>query len=251
MKIDGSSTLAPNKYYGSWIGKFHYCLGRIITLLFLSSSTRALVAPRQCIVSQSIRTLLTTRAKTNTHRLAMSTTTTAATTPSSLRFVDIGANLLEERFTAGVYRGTFRHEPDLDLVWQRAYDVGCRRIILTAGTVEESRQAVIKAREWNVHKDNPGIRFYSTVGVHPTRCRQEFVDKAAERGTTAEALLEELCQVALDGQTDGTVVAVGELGLGTWQPRSFYLDVGMVARCLAPLFFCFSQTSWPWMDFFY
>ena len=138
---------------------------------------------------------------------------------SQLRFVDIGANLLEERFTAGTYRGTVRHEPDLQDIWQRAADVGCRRIILTAGTVQESRRAVHKAREWNKAIRNTsmagggGIHFSSTVGVHPTRCQQEFVDQAAERGVSADDILQELCDIARDGMSDGTVVAVGEFGL--------------------------------------
>mmetsp|Transcript_16208 Transcript_16208/g.30867 ORF Transcript_16208/g.30867 Transcript_16208/m.30867 type:complete len:444 (+) Transcript_16208:667-1998(+) len=132
---------------------------------------------------------------------------------SKLRFVDIGANLLEERFTAGIYRGAFRHEPDLRAIWQRAVDVGCQRIILTAGTVRESRQALAKAREWNNNNDATGIHFSSTVGVHPTRCQQEFIDQADERGVSSDDILQELCEIAQDGMSDGTVVAVGEFGL--------------------------------------
>ena len=151
---------------------------------------------------------------TNAPRFMMSSSLT--TTPASqlsLRFVDIGANLLEERFTAGVYRGTFRHDPDLDLIWQRAHDVGCRRIILTAGTLEESRQAVVQARAWNAAPHNPGIHFCCTTGIHPTRCQQEFIDAAAARGVTADDILQELLAIAVEGQSDGTVVAVGEFGL--------------------------------------
>ena len=33
-----------------------------------------------------------------------------------LNFVDIGANLMDERFTKGSYRGKVRHEPDFDQV---------------------------------------------------------------------------------------------------------------------------------------
>ena len=128
---------------------------------------------------------------------------------SSLCFVDIGANLLEERFTAGIYRGTFRHKPDLSELWQRAHAVGCRRIILTAGTLEESRLAVQQARAWNAHADNPGIRFFSTVGIHPTRCQQELVNAAV----SADDVLQELVAIAVEGQSDGTVVAIGEFGL--------------------------------------
>lgn len=91
---------------------------------------------------------------------------------------------------------------------QRAVDVGCDRIVLTAGTVEESRKAVKTAREWNALY--PNIRFKCTVGVHPTRCKQVFVDGQT---TNADALLNELLEIARDGMRDGTVVAIGEIGL--------------------------------------
>jgi TatD DNase family protein len=122
-------------------------------------------------------------------------------------FVDIGANLLDERFTHGIYRGSFRHEPDLDCIIERASTVGVKHIILTAGTVEESRQAVLKAREWNEQYSN--IHFSCTVGVHPTRCSQVFEEGQQD----STALLQELQEIALDGMKDKTVVAIGEIGL--------------------------------------
>ncbi|KAL7566287.1 hypothetical protein ACA910_013616 [Epithemia clementina (nom. ined.)] len=121
-------------------------------------------------------------------------------------FVDIGANILDDRYQ-GIYRGTERHEPDLHLAIQRAADVGVRHIVVTAGTLEESRHAVQFCREWN-HKST-GIHFSSTVGVHPTRCQQEFVDKDEDD----EDILRQLVDIALDGKQDGVVVAVGEIGL--------------------------------------
>lgn len=126
---------------------------------------------------------------------------------ATIRLVDIGANLLDDRFTEGIYRGTFRHEPDLDEIIERAVNVGVKRIILTAGTVEESRQAVQMARLWN--QKYKEIHFSCTVGVHPTRCRQEFVNATKE----ADEILQELLEIAKDGQADGTVVAIGEIGL--------------------------------------
>ena len=39
-----------------------------------------------------------------------------------LKFVDIGANLLDPMYT-GIYRGKVRHEADLDLVLQRGFGV--------------------------------------------------------------------------------------------------------------------------------
>jgi TatD DNase family protein len=90
---------------------------------------------------------------------------------------------------------------------QRAVQTGVKRIVLTAGTVTESREAVQKAREWN--QLYPNIHFACTVGVHPTRCSQIFEAENAD----SELLLEELLEICLDGMKDGTVVAVGEIGL--------------------------------------
>ena len=126
------------------------------------------------------------------------------------QFIDIGANLLDPRFTDGIYRGTFRHEPDLDLIMERAHKAGVSRIILTAGTVAESREALEKARQWR--ETYPNIIFSSTVGVHPTRCQQVFEPTDASN-VDPDALLDELLEIAKDGMTDGTVVAIGEIGL--------------------------------------
>jgi TatD DNase family protein len=144
------------------------------------------------------------------------TSSASSAMSSTLRFVDIGANLLDERFTAGVYRSTFRHEPDLDDIIRRAVATGVNRIVLTAGTVLESRQAVRTARELRA-KFSPDCQFYSTVGVHPTRCLQVFQADSDEHDSNgdnrAAALLEELLEIARDGMMDHTVVAIGEIGL--------------------------------------
>jgi TatD DNase family protein len=126
---------------------------------------------------------------------------------STRSFVDVGANLLDDRFAAGMYRGTFRHEPDLSLVLERARAAGVKRIILTAGTIAESKRAVETARKWNA--EYPFLRFSCTVGVHPTRCQHEFVDSERK----SEELLLELLEIARDGMQDSTVVAIGEIGL--------------------------------------
>lgn len=126
---------------------------------------------------------------------------------SSLSFVDIGANLLDERFTEGVYNGKSRHDPDWNEMLRRAQDAGVKYIILTAGTLQESKKAVNLVRE--LRQVNGTIRFGCTVGVHPTRCRQEFV----EGNLPPEQVLAQLKALALDGQSDQSVVALGEIGL--------------------------------------
>jgi TatD DNase family protein len=137
-------------------------------------------------------------------------------------------------------------------VIERAIRAGVDRVVITAGTVAESRRAVAQARAWNQqfaassnnHNTNgsdgggdggnsprPIIHFSCTVGVHPTRCRQVFEQQqqqedeeggcdpsasapaAKDLCTSADALLDELLEIALDGMQDGTVVAIGEIGL--------------------------------------
>jgi TatD DNase family protein len=119
----------------------------------------------------------------------------------------------------GIYRGTYRHEADIDCVLQRAIEAGVHRIILTAGTVDESRAAVHHARKWNEKRyshdsssssDRRPLRFTCTVGVHPTRCSQVF---EATPDTNARSILDELYEICVDGMKDQTVVAIGEIGL--------------------------------------
>jgi TatD DNase family protein len=154
----------------------------------------------------------------STRTRSMSSPTSAdLNSPSSttIRLIDIGANLLDDRFTKGIYRGAFRHEPDLDEIIARAVHVGVKRIVLTAGTRDESRVAVQMARLWNEKYGGGGgggeniIHFSCTVGIHPTRCQQEFVDASND----ADEILQELLEIAKNGQEDGTVVAIGEIGL--------------------------------------
>lgn len=115
-------------------------------------------------------------------------------------FVDIGANLLDDMYQ-GCYRGKQRHEKDLDAVLQRAWANQLDQIIVTAGTVHESEQALTLTQ-----RDD---RLYCTAGVHPTRCSQVF-------GTTQdswEESLEQLKHVIKQGLQQHKVVALGELGL--------------------------------------
>lgn len=178
-------------------------------------------------------------------RLSMSTMSTPS---SKFKFVDIGANLLDERYTKGEYFGKVKHEPDIDAVIQRSIDSGVSHIIITAGTLLESYQAIqlVKNLRTKQHdnKDSDGddIKFGCTVGIHPTRCSQEFVNiaesntvvvaskeeesDATESPTiislptppqipsTAEDVLNALLQLAIDdGNDTSCVVALGEIGL--------------------------------------
>ena len=127
---------------------------------------------------------------------AVTVRTTATAAAASL--IDIGANLLDPVFR-GTYHGKQRHESDFDLVLERARERGTSRIIVTAGTLEESREALALAR---AHDD-----LYCTVGVHPTRCNEfGYGDGGAEGLAKAKAHVAALLEVARDGMRDGKVV---------------------------------------------
>mmetsp|Transcript_37949 Transcript_37949/g.94151 ORF Transcript_37949/g.94151 Transcript_37949/m.94151 type:complete len:161 (-) Transcript_37949:243-725(-) len=107
----------------------------------------------------------------------------------------------------GIYNGKRAHAPDLEHVLRRAAAAGVTDLIVTAGSLDDSRRALALVR--SLRASSP-VRLSCTVGVHPTRC-DEF-EQPGENGappTTAAQLLE----MARDGMADGSVVAIGEIGL--------------------------------------
>lgn len=111
-----------------------------------------------------------------------------------MHFIDIAANLTDDRFQ-GNYNGTHRHAPDLSSVLSRAESAGVVRIMVTAGTLAQSNEA-LKVCETSPH-------LFSTVGVHPTRATEMKPDPV------------KYCDQLLDVIKYGgrKVVAVGECGL--------------------------------------
>ncbi|XP_068743166.1 deoxyribonuclease TATDN1-like isoform X2 [Montipora capricornis] len=116
---------------------------------------------------------------------------------SSLRFIDIGVNLTDSMFR-GIYHGKKAHEDDFQDVVQRASDVGVKKMIITAGCLSESQDAL------DLAKTNES--YHCTVGCHPTRCR-EFEKDGQDPGDYLQQLIE------LAQRNKGKVVAVGECGL--------------------------------------
>jgi hypothetical protein len=83
-----------------------------------------------------------------------------ASNPAS-GFIDVGANLLDSMFQ-GVYRDKQLHAADLDAVIRRASQAGCRAILVTAGTPEESLQTQELCRTWSAKAEGTLLR--TTVG---------------------------------------------------------------------------------------
>ncbi|EEF38280.1 TatD DNase domain-containing deoxyribonuclease, putative [Ricinus communis] len=99
----------------------------------------------------------------------------------------------------GIYNGKQCHVADIATVLTRAWSAGVDRIIVTGGSLEESKQALAIA-------ETDG-RLFCTVGVHPTRCK-EF-----EESTDPEQHFQALLSLAQEGIQKGKVVAIGECGL--------------------------------------
>ncbi|GJZ27509.1 putative deoxyribonuclease TATDN1 [Tanacetum coccineum] len=91
---------------------------------------------------------------------------------------DIAVNFTDGMFK-GVYNGKQCHLPDIAHVLARAWTAGVDRIIVTGGSLEESKEALAIAET--------DARLFCTVGVHPTRCN-EF-DESGDPEKHFQALL--------------------------------------------------------------
>ncbi|XP_010907352.1 uncharacterized protein [Elaeis guineensis] len=117
---------------------------------------------------------------------------------STIRMIDFAVNLTDNMFK-GIYNGRQCHVADIPAVLARAWRAGVDRIIVTGGSLEESKEALAIA-------ETDG-RLFCTVGVHPTRCK-EF-----EESGDPEKHFQALVSLAKEGIQKGKVVAVGECGL--------------------------------------
>ncbi|CAA0837823.1 TatD related DNase [Striga hermonthica] len=106
-------------------------------------------------------------------------------------------------FTDGMFRGMYNgkqyHVADVAAVLSRAWNAGVDRIVVTGGSLEESKEALAIAET--------DARLFCTVGVHPTRCK-EFDDSGDPEGH-----FKALLSLAREGIEKGKVVAIGECGL--------------------------------------
>ncbi|XP_008241072.1 PREDICTED: putative deoxyribonuclease TATDN1 [Prunus mume] len=117
---------------------------------------------------------------------------------ATVRMIDIAVNFTDGMFK-GIYNGKQCHVSDIATVLSRAWTAGVDRIIVTGGSLEESKEALTIAET--------DARLFCTVGVHPTRCK-EF-----EESGDPDKHLQALLSLAKEGIEKGKVVAIGECGL--------------------------------------
>lgn len=132
---------------------------------------------------------------------------TTSTTSGLAPLVDIGANMLDPMFQ-GIYREKERHPADFSAVLARALSAGVSKLMVTAGTLQESRDALKLCRSYGSPERSEMPELCCTVGVHPTRCG-EFEDSAV--AADPESYLQQLLMVAQEAGDFCT--AVGECGL--------------------------------------
>ncbi|KAK0233055.1 hypothetical protein IW262DRAFT_1444003 [Armillaria fumosa] len=100
----------------------------------------------------------------------------------------------------GFHHGKKKHDDDFEAMLERARAAGVKSMIITGGSLHESREALRLA-------ETHGL--YATVGCHPTRSGQ--FDKFRGGPEAYLEALDELLEKHKQGK--GRVVAVGECGL--------------------------------------
>ncbi|KAF8528264.1 Mg-dependent DNase [Gautieria morchelliformis] len=154
-----------------------------------------------------------------------------AESTAKLRFIDIAVNLTDPVFR-GIHRGHRKHDDDMPEVMKRSKAAGVKSMIITGGSLHESREGLRLAKQ---------LGLYATVGCHPTRS-SEF-EKFPAGPDAYLAALDELISNNLKG--DGRVVAVGECGLDydrthfatpDTQKKFFRLQLALAKKYHLPLF---------------
>ena len=95
---------------------------------------------------------------------------------------DIGANLCDQMFQ-GSYGGKGYHEPDLGAVLLRAQGAGVAKIVVTAGSLAESEEALELVSS---SSSSPVTELFCSAGVHPTRAGELLVSSRKEEGKEGE-----------------------------------------------------------------
>ncbi|KAH9039944.1 hypothetical protein EDB84DRAFT_1587653 [Lactarius hengduanensis] len=129
----------------------------------------------------------------------------------------------------GRYRGRQKHDDDLSHVLERSRRAGVMSMIVTGGSLSESKLALRFAKEHNL---------YATVGCHPTRSKEFENDPSGYLQA-----LDELVGAHLSGP--GRVVAIGECGLdydrthftpAAIQQKHFRSQLALAKKYHLPLF---------------
>lgn len=113
----------------------------------------------------------------------------------SLKFFDIAANLCDGQFF-GKYHSHKCHQPDHDVVVERANSFGVDKFLFSSGCLKDVKKSYSLCQQF------PSS--YTTIGIHPCRARDLFTNDRESYLQSMEDLFEKF---------KDKVVAVGECGL--------------------------------------
>eukprot|EP00941_MAST-03F_sp_MAST-3F-sp1_P005011 g5011.t1 len=169
-------------------------------VIFFSEINCAIRAFMAKVGTTSMETSLSKKQKTNRNKQTAKVVETKLPELCQLPgLIDIGVNLLDPMYR-GHYRGKQLHDDDLSNVIYRSKHAGVEKMIVTAGTLSEAKEALTLVENSTCNS------LFSTVGVHPTRCG-EF----RKHPGGSEAYMASLIDLIRRGGEK--VVAVGECGL--------------------------------------
>ncbi|KAI8562884.1 hypothetical protein RHMOL_Rhmol03G0070000 [Rhododendron molle] len=123
----------------------------------------------------------------------------------SLSVADIAVNFTDGMFK-GLYHGKQCHKPDIAAVLSRAWSAGVDRIIVTGGSLEESKEALAIAETDVFYSWQQGFSV-------PLVCTQQDAKWEFDESGDPEKHFQELLSLAKKGAEKGKVVAIGECGL--------------------------------------
>jgi TatD DNase family protein len=139
----------------------------------------------------------------------------------TFRFIDIGVNLTDAVFH-GIHHGKKKHEDDFEAVLDRSRLAGVQSMIITGGSLGESKTALSLATQHG---------FFATVGCHPTRSK-EFDEYPGGPEAYLQAL-DSLISANLHGK--GRVVAIGyQIMIARTSHRKTYSDDTSVRSYSSP-----------------
>ncbi|KAJ1606916.1 hypothetical protein OJ253_2567 [Cryptosporidium canis] len=167
-----------------------------------------------------------------------------------LKFIDIGSNLTDLMFQ-GIYNGKRHHEPDLEVVINRAVKGGLDKILITAGSYQET----VDALEICEKLDPECKLLFTTIGVHPTRTKEFLCGDCAPKTDEDLRMDCQSCQTNsanyigrmkdLLRANRHRIKAIGELGLDSdrlgfasmqIQERHFEMQFELLDVCKLPMF---------------
>ncbi|KAJ3129533.1 TatD DNase [Nowakowskiella sp. JEL0407] len=119
-----------------------------------------------------------------------------------MSLIDIGVNLTDPMFS-GIYREKVVHPPDLLHIINRAITKNVDKMIITGGSLSESKAAIALSTSHS--------SLYATVGCHPTRCN-EFLENPDKYFTDLKDLVMGEHGVKAEAG-NRKIVAIGECGL--------------------------------------